>query len=266
MKLVFEHQGPRPSRKARLLAPFSKRYREKAQIQAGQAVAVPLKFAVRHAAQTDDGKLVFVKNSKAGCTTVTHILYHYSKGRNCTEFIHEHMNGFTHGAKHWRENMRALSEKGAVKFTFVRHPQARAVSAFNNFIGEKNNKSAPPHIEAIRQFGFSESADIGRNFDAYLSYLEACFEKNTDYTDRHFRLQKINIAYGYIDYDIIGRLENFDSDLLRAFELAGAEEYLSNYFQIPRHNNSSDERIELTKDQKKRIETLYGPDYEAFNY
>lgn len=252
------------SRKARLLAPFLKRYREKADLQ---RLAPPLQTVLTHTLQTDNGKLLFVKNSKAGCTSVAQLLYHYSKGEYCEGPIHIQAENFTQGKSHWRKNLLALNDKDVVKFTLVRHPQARAISAFKDFFLEKNNPSAPRHIEAARYFGFSEDAEPNKNFDAFLNYVEACFKQDIRATDRHFRLQKINIGFGYVNYDIIGRLENLETDLLRVFKLVGADTYFNDHTKLRGFNRSkTSKKFELTSTQKNRIETLYRPDYEAFNY
>ena len=225
-----------------------------------------MRFALYNAIQSIDRKLVFVRNPKAGCSTVSDALAQYSKSEYCAGTGLDQTIIPGQGARHWRENLEALSDKEAVKFTFVRHPQARAISAFKNIFSEQSNNASPQHVEAARYFGFSENADTKKNIDAYLSYVEACFTKDINFTDPHFRLQKLNVGFGHVDYDMIGRLENIDTDLSRVFKMAGSDGYLNILGDIPKINKTSDEKIELTNSQKNRIEALYAPDYEAFDY
>ena len=249
--------------KVKLLAPFIKRYQPRLQVSKQPESLRPVLLTTL---QTDDGKMVFVKNSKAGCTTIANILFHYSKGRHHGGRIHSERDDFRQGLEYWKENLEALRSKTNTKFTFVRNPQSRAISAFTNFFVDKTNRAAPNHLKLIGGFGFSDENDVSRNFDVYLDYLQACFEENAMRTDRHFRLQKINIGLGVIDYDLIGRLENFEHDLRKVFEMAGASEYMDKHADFRRDNRSSKNKLQLTKLQQSKIEALYAPDYEAFNY
>ena len=65
------------NRKTKLLSPFIKKYRERVAIS---EVPEPMRSVLLVTVQSDDGKLVFVKNPKAACTTVANVIYHYSKG------------------------------------------------------------------------------------------------------------------------------------------------------------------------------------------
>ena len=118
----------------------------------------------------------------------------------------------------------------------------------------------------MKGFGFGAGNEIGRNFDIYLDYLKASFEVDLQRTDRHFRLQKLTTGLGHVNYDLIGRVENFEKDLGQVFVLAGAGQYLDNHPGFGRHNTTNDSSLDVSRQQRKKIEQLYAPDYEAFNY
>ena len=256
------------TRKTKLLSPFIKRYRQRVAIS---EVPEPMRSILLVTIQSDDGKLVFVKNPKAACTTVANVIYHYSKGHAHGGRIHRERENFRQGIEHFQENQLALNSSENTKFTFVRHPESRTVSAFHFFFvdqkrGAARQRFAQKRVKAMKGFGFGAGNEIGRNFDIYLDYLKASFEVDLQRTDEHFRLQKLNIGLGHVNYDLIGRVENFEKDLGQVFVLAGAGQYLDNHPGFGRHNTTNDSSLDVSRQQRKKIEQLYAPDYEAFNY
>ena len=63
--------------KARLLAPFVPKYRLRSRIA---AMPEPIQLIIRQVVLSDDNRLLFVRNFKSGCTTVSHLIYERDKG------------------------------------------------------------------------------------------------------------------------------------------------------------------------------------------
>lgn len=245
------------------LRPFVQRYQD---LQDFHKIDKQLKAILPDVVQSDGGHLVFVKNSKAACTTVTNLIFEYSKGKPCPDAVHSHTNDFVHGYAHWRAHLKALFDGATVKASMVRHPEDRFLSAFRNFFVDGANKSIGLHLRHIKKFGFDSSQSISNNLDAFLSYVELSFSQDPLLTDKHFRLQVHNLAFGWIDYDMIGRVEHLSSDLAVLFGRLGAENFIESKARLQHFNASSPVKIELNNRQRLRIEALYAEDYAAFDY
>jgi hypothetical protein len=256
----FEHK--QNLRKARYLAPFLKKYRERA---AYSKVPETLRIAYDDGLLTDDGKLFYVKNSKAGCTSIAQLLYSYSKGDFYEENIHDASRNIRQYRHYWRDFEKALRES-ALAFTFVRHPESRLVSAFRNFFVDRKNRSHTLHLAGLQSRGFDDGNNHSRNFGIFLDYVEESIEIDPLYTDRHWRPQHINIASNDINYAVIGKLENFHRDLQEVFSRIGQSEFLTEERMSARFNKSQSYSSNLTVAERSRIEAIYARDYELFGY
>ncbi len=245
------------------LRPFVQRYRD---LQEFHRIDKQLKCILPDIVQSDDGRLLFVKNSKAACTTVTNVIYEYSKGKVCSDAVHSQTDDFVHGFNHWRSHLNALFNDHTLKATMVRHPEDRFLSAFRNFFIDLTNKSVDLHLQHIKKFGFDQNQSVSDNLDAFLSYVELSFSEDRLLTDKHFRLQVHNIAFGWIDYDVIGRVENIRNDLMNLFGRLGVKNFIESKAGLHHYNASSSMKIELSNRQRLRVEALYADDYTAFAY
>lgn len=248
-----------------LIEPFSKRYRARR----GQKQLDPVvRTVIEHLVVSGDEKLVYIKNSKAGCTSVTRLLHLYSKGEEfaASDGLHLFHDGFRQGICHWKENYALMRSGKAFVFSSIRHPQTRVVSAFTNFFVDMKNKSTPKHLPAMRRFGFSESNSTAQNFDVFLDYIEASFAANEVLTDWHWRKQVHNLAWGQIEYDYLARLENLNRDLAEIKKLAGLDDPHDAFHRPARSNQSSAAKFQPDAAQAARIFTLYRDDFEALGY
>lgn len=249
--------------KARLLAPFSRKYRFRCGLA---SIAEPLRVAYTHSAMTTDGRFVFVKNSKAGCTSITQLLYRYSTGDFRAERVHVATDGILQGLTHWRQYHQHVGQTGTTCFTFVRNPEARLRSCFFNVLVDQSNRATRHHMPPLASRGFDDGRSLQWNFDVFLDYVAESLEVNPTYCDRHWRAQHINIAHGHLAYDLIGRLENYAADIRRLFEIAGREGFLTDEILKARFNRSSKSELEINAQARRRIELLYARDYELFGY
>jgi len=136
-----------------LLAPFSKRY--SAQLALKNEATV-IQMLVRDVIQTRDNRLVYIKNAKAGCSTVAEILYYYDHGKPYRgENIHRETKTLQQGIQYADRAVAAIKDPTKFKFSVVRHPQGRVVSAFKNFVLQSNNRSAPRVLHRLKNFWLS---------------------------------------------------------------------------------------------------------------
>lgn len=228
--------------------------------------AYPIWLISPHIVATPDEKLVLVKNSKAGCTSATSALYEYASGKSAPADIHRAETSLLGGANTTSKAIELLQNSEAIKFTFVRHPEARIMSAFRNFVLLGNNSSAPKFQKHLRTFGWTSEETPERQLDLFLDYVENSFEKSKQNTDPHFRTQCLNTAFGTIAYSKIGRLENYNDDLQEVFEMAGVWSSRLEPLLTFVKNSTKRAEQEITVPQRRRLETLYAEDFEAFGY
>jgi len=256
------HKKPHSSRKTRLLAPFLPRYRAKL---AMERLSAPVARIVPETMLSNDGRYLYVKNSKAACTSVGNRFYCWQTGDYPAGNIHSQRDDVRQGIRYADAVVEALLSPDTFKFTFVRHPVARTVSAFTNFFVDKTNRARPKHARHISRFGLNDGKPVEENFEAFLDYVAHSMHVDPDLTDPHFRTQTRNIAYGHVDYDVIGRVETLEADLQRIGTHLEADCPASVTGAKPASNRS---RSRFTPEpcHIARIEALYAQDFEAFGY
>lgn len=259
------HNEPRLRVKHRVLAPLVRRYRGKV---AASKTSSAIQQTIAHFAQTSDRRLLYVKNYKCGTTSILSELYRYSTGCYPPNgvAIHKSKHALIQGHYGVFDNLQALNNPAIFKFTFARHPYSRFLSGFQDFIGEARNLLTPRLASQFEHFGVSPKKSEAANIDAAIDCIQASFEKDPMTIDTHFRSQTINMAWGSVEYDFIGRLENLTSDLRYVFEQVGACEYASSITPQTPRNKSKSIKPELNKAQKRRLKKLYEADFETFGY
>ena len=217
-----------------------------------------------HTITAANGRIAYVKNSKAGCTTVANLLHMCDHGSFYGGNIHHAPGGVRDDISRWPTIKRSLVN--GVSFSTVRNPLRRSVSAFLDFFITQRNAESTRHTIAIQSFGFSNKSDISYKFDVYLNYIGSSFSQSELHTDRHFRPQHINLGHGLFVLSYIGKIETLDKDLKIVGELSGVEIPLSGSLPNSRQNRSLFSAFEPTAEQRRHIETLYAQDFEIYGY
>jgi len=214
---------------------------------------------------TDDENLMFVRNFKAGCSTVTHLLYQLSKGTQFDGNISDAQD-LMRGMSYWPQLEMALARPDVYRFTMVRHPESRAVSTFRDFFVDHRNRKASVYKDVLHDFGAQPASPVEQRFDAFLGFVDYCLNVNPEGTDPHFRRQITNTAFGTLKYDKVCRLENYSTDMEKVLSEAGMT--LPDEASLRSRKNVSQQEVvfEPTVGQKRKLEQLYAPDYEAFGY
>ena len=252
--------------KPRILAPFSKRYSDRCELF--RLHPIELRAVLPFCVKSDDSKILFVKNSKVGCTTIVSEIYKYSKQERLAEDmpVHAMRENFAQGLEHWRGNYAALVDENIFTFAFVRDPASRFISGFKNIVIDQDNKVTKFILPKLAPYGFTEDLSVSKKIDVVLDCVEASIAETPLFTEQHFRPQVHHLAYGHVKYDFIGRMENFNADLIESFNRAGAHEYAASLGKIEKRNSSKVAKVTLSEQQQTRIRELYKADYEAFGY
>ena len=274
--IPFPKFGLPVSRARRLLyctlGTVSPYYKGKAALQ---GCPPPLAQAVRRSLLTRDGRLLFLKNPKAACSTVVQLIHFHETGRFADVSRLHRTPDLRQGHPHAEAHIAALDDPSCVRFTAVREPASRTVSAFMMFFSgagadvfseEGRDKKAAKREAGMWALGYDPRGDVNRNFDVFLEYLARCFETGPEHVNIHWKPQTLSIALGHIRYSHIGRVESLKQDLQTVSDMIGYSMF-DDRRELPSVNRARGRSgFEPTTEQRRKIRQLYAQDYEAFGY
>jgi hypothetical protein len=219
----------------------------------------PHRVLANHVHALPELGIVYVKNPKAGCSTVLLWLDRMHTGE------HDFSPGNVHTDNRLpdprdvgrRRVSQMLSGEG-YRFTFVRDPLRRFQSAYVDKL--VNSKRWRTQIqEALGQEPDEERAV---SLDDFVAGIEAQDAKSE--MDPHWRPQHVNVMSDLIDYDHVGRIETFDADLAiiqKAADLPPVPVEVRNVAKRP-SAGILDDRPDL----EERVRAIYARDFEIFGY
>lgn len=218
------------------------------------------KVAGRICPLPDEG-CIYVKNAKAGCSTVILWLHRVHTGDH--EFLPQvniHKEHRLPQVKHvgWDTVARMLAGD-AFRFSFVRDPIGRVESAYRDkILAVKNDRW---RVLVQETLGMPVDPNRELTFDQFLAALEL---QDPLRMDPHWRPQHLNLLHGLVEYDLVGRLENFAGDLARVRELAGLPDVpieVRNVVPKP-----SGRLVDGHPDLLRKVQDIYARDYELYGY
>jgi len=243
--------------------PFSRKSRRNLRIN---GTPTEKKIVYKHLVSATGVPTILLKNPKCGCSTLTQAVYFARTGRFFDGDIHHENDVLKQYFKGFLTNRDILSNRRMPSFTFTRHPETRAISAFQNILLDKKNRQSPVNLRAIASHGFREDLPVEAKFDIFLDYVETSISRDALMTDPHWRRQVDNIGLAFCRHDFIGRIERFREDFSRVAELLALDAKKRSAFSERYFNRSSEPGFQLTPAQKRRIREIYLPDFEAFSY
>ena len=256
----------------RVLGTASSYYKGKAALQ---CCPLPLVQSLRGSVLTRNGRLLFQKNPKAACSTVLQLIHFHENGRFADVSRLHRTPDIRQGHRHAEAHIAALDDPNCVRFTTVREPASRTVSAFMMFFSgagadvfkeEGRDKKAAKREAGMWALGYDPKSDVNRNFDVFLEYVAQCFESGPEHVNVHWKPQTLSIALDHIRYSHIGRVETLKQDLQIVDELVGYSLF-GDRRELPSVNRArSQSGFEPTIEQRRKIRQLYALDYEAFGY
>jgi hypothetical protein len=204
--------------------------------------------------------LVYVKNPKAGSSTLMVWLNRLHTGDMTSEPERVHKdNRLPTVADVGRRRVVRMLAGGAYRFTFVRHPVRRLESVY----WDKMVRSRPYRLKAAAELGLPADPELVVTFEQFLDAIEQ--QDPVRDMDPHWRPQHINLMHPLVDYDLVGRLEAFETDLERLRKEAG----LPSVPHVTRNasaRRSVDSVYDGRPDLLRRVEQLYARDMELYGY
>jgi hypothetical protein len=220
-------------------------------------------------------KYVYVENAKAACTAVKSILgeWEFSESnlgnaipQAYLDNVHINVVG-TPFVKPFQLGQALfdglIDNDEYLRFSFVRNPYARLLSAYLDKIVRQKPESEQIFQEASR-LGFEDTAE---DF-SFLSFLRtiASLMQQELWLDKHWRPQALQLAPEHIFYQFVGKVETFEDDIQRLADVLG--------FKRPtterEYGHETQARSRLTDyydDQTQAlVQTLYASDFITFGY
>ncbi|MGX9352153.1 sulfotransferase family 2 domain-containing protein [Shimia sp. W99] len=212
---------------------------------------------------------LYMKNHKAACTTVLATLM-----ANLLQKKGEGTESIDMGSVHTPPNtllltgprglsmprvMEALADKQVYRFTIVREPVARTVSSFADKIvkGEKQKTKLMRYLK--------KPADSDMSLSQFLDVM--AHDEGARDVDRHWRSQRLEVSYDFINYDFVGDMADLNGAMKRIvrrlFDVEHPE--VQDTRTSLGHQSMSAELIAaMTATDRKNIETAFGPDFEMY--
>ena len=161
-----------------------------------------------------------------------------------------------------------LNDNSVLKFTFVRNPYTRLLSAFLSKMQGKNS----PHRKQITQI-----LDIGIDTKpTFKQFLSALTNLSSYEMDPHWRIQTNQLFDDLITFDFIGRFENFEQDLTQVIKKIISNNLPENtlidedVYSIKHkgRTTNSNQKIDdfYDADSQDMVNKIYKRDFENFAY
>lgn len=215
------------------------------------------------------GDFLYMKNHKAACTTILATLMRNlekAQGGNETlsmDTVHSPTKSLLLTGPRGLSDERvtqAVNDPKVFKFTIVRDPVSRTVSAYaDKVLGGQKQKA-----RLMAYLGRPHDSKITlKQFIALLAKDEGARD-----LDRHWRSQRKEISYDQIDFDYIGTVAtikpSMDHIMKRIFGTEALGEIVDTRGDFG-HKTSSRDMIEtLSSRDMKNLEKAFGPDFEMY--
>lgn len=201
---------------------------------------------------------------KTGCSTIKKVLIQAELGRR-VDFEHSeyiHYREFNPFLKIWQVgNLEAYFKRDDIfKFCFVRNPYTRLLSCYLDKIKRSKHQSRQPKI----QFGWQPDDERVLTFPEFVDLVIA---QPVMFMDQHWRTQYYQTFQTNIEYDFIGRFENFEEEFLSVLEKLGVDSH--EYYDVETgHATQADQKLQdyYTPELAEKVYQKYQVDFEYFGY
>jgi dermatan 4-sulfotransferase 1 len=209
-------------------------------------------------------KYLYVETPKVACSTIKKLLIDAEyEGRvpfSEMEYIHYREFSPLLNARQVGDFRDFLGRKDIFKFCFVRNPYSRLLSCYLDKIAKRKGQHYWPQIE----LGYGSFYDKALTF---VEFVEAVCAQPIRHMDPHWRIQYYATFQAGIDYDYIGRFENFEADL--KFAIGQTKIDFEKYYQIKAGHATGAKGLLnefYTEEISEKVYWKYQKDFEYFGY
>ena len=152
-----------------------------------------------------------------------------------------------------------LLEGSYFRFSFVRNPYTRVVSAFLDRLGSKQ----PLRNRYIKKLGLPENSEL-----PFLDFLKILNESDPRRMNKHWMPLTLLTQIDRVNYDFIGRVENFSHDFDHVLRTIYKKNYDDKRYRRAHHATGASAKVLdlIGSNEKQLIEKIYEQDFENFNY
>jgi hypothetical protein len=166
---------------------------------------------------------------------------------------------------------RVAKNPASLRFTFVRNPFARLVSAWADKFSDQKLDSGDPYVKQYLSYMHTTgearpaTSEHGLSFDAFAHFACATATKRLN---SHWNLQHDLIDFPGLELNVVGRVENFAADFARVLDQLGPFAHQCAHVAITRHNRSRHLpwRQYYTPEIAKIVAKAYERDFDRFGY
>lgn len=211
-------------------------------------------------------KYIYVETPKAGCSTIKDTLQRMELEypeliRSNADCLHDRNYSPLLSPSQSCGLDRLLGNPDYFVFCFVRNPYTRLLSAYLEKIVQ--GKYAKTNI----LIAMGENPTELTKEISFQEFIDVVCHQSISQMDPHWRMQYYQTFQDSINYDFIGRLENFQNDCDYVFSKIRAD-YAKYYRSERRHATRSEEFLNkfYSEDLKERVFDKYKQDFEYFGY
>ena len=194
---------------------------------------------------------IYIVNPKCGCSTIKQSMLSLNHPEIALDG-HRAIHDFCKNMGYMKSNLPADVDSFFV-FTFVRNPMERIVSLYRNKFLDH---------EKVSRYGFVYTNYLGgliHRDDSFVTFCRKISKIPDNFSERHFKSQSSLIYGTNIQFDFVGKMENFESDFLKVSEKTG--------LKMPVESNKTGAHIakpEVTEEIYDLICRRYAKDYAKF--
>ncbi|MCP3899602.1 MAG: sulfotransferase family protein, partial [Desulfobacteraceae bacterium] len=211
-------------------------------------------------------KYIYVETPKVGCSTIKDTLQRMELDypelvRDSIEEIHLREYSPLLRPSQTCGLDRLLLDPDYFVFCFARNPYTRLLSAYL----DKIVKNADQKRNILIAMG-EDPSELSKEI-SFKEFVDTVCEQSVSQMNPHWRVQYYQTIQDKINYDFIGRMENFENDCTYVFSKI-RRDYADYYRSELRHSTNSAELLNQFYDGnlKEKVFNKYKIDFEYFGY
>lgn len=209
-------------------------------------------------------KYLYVETAKVACSTVKKLLINAEYAGKVApvegEAIHFREFSPLLNARQVGDFQTFLNRSDIFKFCFVRNPYTRLLSCYLDKIKRREAQNHPLMI----QLGYGPFSEKVLSFE---EFVNAIIEQPIGGMDPHWRIQYYATFQEGINYDFIGKFENFEIDFKKAINQTNVD--FEKYYTIQNgHATKANEQLKTyyTTELVEKVYQKYQIDFDYFGY